>query len=281
MAWPMSELFREPQLVWVTPILGLTTFIHGFSSPRIMLLRRQLRPVPVMLAQLAGMISGSAVNIVGAWMGISVVALIAGALTQSLVETTSSHFLPGTHRPRLRIVPDCRTEIVSFGKWIFWSSCVLALAQRGDQITLGRLLGAAQVGVYGVALALAGFTASCSDRFEGCDKNLSCPDALGGLGGEGAPAGGTHDGRLGTSEVLLRDALDTAGSPAGVVVLADLGSAVLTTRMALEDRPDIPARLVDAPFVEGAVAAKMAAAAGADLDGVVAAAEEARAYRKL
>ncbi|CAM4122475.1 PTS fructose transporter subunit IIA [Nocardiopsis rhodophaea] len=96
-----------------------------------------------------------------------------------------------------------------------------------------------------------------------------------------AVAGGTDDGGLGTSYAKVSSAIEKAGSGAGVVVLADLGSSVLTTKMVLEDQPDPQVRLVDAPFVEGAVAAKVTAGSGADLAMVATAAEEARDFRKL
>jgi dihydroxyacetone kinase DhaKLM complex PTS-EIIA-like component DhaM len=67
----------------------------------------------------------------------------------------------------------------------------------------------------------------------------------------------------------------------GVVVLADLGSAVLTARSVLADGRGADVILVDAPLVEGAVAAAVIAATGADLATVRAAAEEARDARKL
>ncbi|MFI5533333.1 dihydroxyacetone kinase phosphoryl donor subunit DhaM [Kitasatospora sp. NPDC051853] len=94
-------------------------------------------------------------------------------------------------------------------------------------------------------------------------------------------AAGTEDGGLGTSYDLIAREVAQAWSPAGVVVLADLGSSVLTTVTVLEDHPRSGVRLVDAPFVEGAVAAVVTASAGAGLDEVVAAAEDARGFRKL
>jgi phosphoenolpyruvate---glycerone phosphotransferase subunit DhaM len=94
-------------------------------------------------------------------------------------------------------------------------------------------------------------------------------------------AGGTDDGRIGTSYDRIAGAIDRADRGAGVVVLTDLGSAVLTARTVLADRPDARAVLVDAPFVEGAVAAAVIAGTGADLDTVIAAATEARDARKL
>lgn len=110
-------------------------------------------------------------------------------------------------------------------------------------------------------------------------------DLLAALGTAGVPievAAGTADGRLGTDVDAVRAALGRADRGDGVVVLPDLGSAVLSVKVALEDAAD-PGRivLVDAPFVEGAVAAAVAAAAGADLGSVAAAAREAAAIPKL
>jgi PTS hybrid protein len=95
-------------------------------------------------------------------------------------------------------------------------------------------------------------------------------------------AGGTDDGDLGTSAAKVKSGLRRADSGAGVVVLPDLGSAVLTVRAVLEELADADSVLLaDAPFVEGAVAATVTAAAGGDVKAVAAAAEEARHVRKL
>jgi len=96
-----------------------------------------------------------------------------------------------------------------------------------------------------------------------------------------AAAGGTDDGRIGTSYHRIADAIMSVDRGAGVVVLTDLGSAVLTAKAVLADRPRPDVVLVDAPFVEGAVAAAVIAGTGSDLGTVRAAAEEARDARKL
>ena len=92
-------------------------------------------------------------------------------------------------------------------------------------------------------------------------------------------AGGTDDGRIGTSFDLVTAGLTEADSGSGVVVLCDLGSAILTAETALDFLDDEVAarvRIVDAPLVEGGVAAAVAAEAGDPLEVVVAAAESAR-----
>jgi phosphoenolpyruvate---glycerone phosphotransferase subunit DhaM len=101
------------------------------------------------------------------------------------------------------------------------------------------------------------------------------------------PAGGTEDGGLGTDERRVRAAIRRADRGGGVVVLGDLGSSILTVRHLLDQRSGTfpggngHVRLVDAPLVEGALAAAVAASAGASLDDVIRAAEEARRVRKL
>ncbi len=97
------------------------------------------------------------------------------------------------------------------------------------------------------------------------------------------PAGGTEDGDLGTSAEKVRQAVGQADCGAGVVVLPDLGSAVLTVRALLADDDDLAAsvELADAPFVEGAVAATVAAVGGANAKAVLSAAEEAWHARKF
>jgi phosphoenolpyruvate---glycerone phosphotransferase subunit DhaM len=97
------------------------------------------------------------------------------------------------------------------------------------------------------------------------------------------PAGGTDDGRLGSSIAKVRAAVTAADAGAGVLILPDLGSSVLILKVLLADGDRLPEPicLADAPFVEGAVAATVAAAAGGDIAAVRRAAEEARNARKL
>jgi dihydroxyacetone kinase phosphotransfer subunit len=96
------------------------------------------------------------------------------------------------------------------------------------------------------------------------------------------PAGGGPDGTLGTTDDTVRDAIARADRGQGVVVLADLGSSILTVRHLLEEgHGNGHIRLVDAPFVEGAIAAAVMSSAGQDLEDVARAAEEARGASKF
>lgn len=99
-----------------------------------------------------------------------------------------------------------------------------------------------------------------------------------------ATAGGALDGSLGTDAGAVLQAVERVDRGDGVVVLMDLGSAVLSAEAALDLLPeDIRARvsLCDAPLVEGAVAAAVEASLGSTLVEVKRAAEGARSMAKL
>jgi PTS hybrid protein len=94
-------------------------------------------------------------------------------------------------------------------------------------------------------------------------------------------AGGTPDGGLGTDADRVREAIESAEQGDGVIVLGDLGSAFLTARAVLAGQENGHVRLVDAPLVEGAVAAAVTASAGLGLDDVEQAAKETSGAAKL
>jgi phosphoenolpyruvate---glycerone phosphotransferase subunit DhaM len=84
-----------------------------------------------------------------------------------------------------------------------------------------------------------------------------------------AIAAGAGEGIIGTDATKVAAAIDEVSTPEGVIVLMDLGSAVLSATMALEFIETAhPVRLSDAPFVEGLISAIVLAAAGATLEEV-------------
>jgi dihydroxyacetone kinase phosphotransfer subunit len=96
--------------------------------------------------------------------------------------------------------------------------------------------------------------------------------------------GGAVDGSLGTDGGRVLEAMKAGAAGAGAVVLVDLGSSVLSVRAALNElTPGELANLsvADAPLVEGAVSAAVAASTGCTLEEAVRAAEEARVVAKL
>jgi phosphoenolpyruvate---glycerone phosphotransferase subunit DhaM len=114
-------------------------------------------------------------------------------------------------------------------------------------------------------------------------------DMVAQVAGEDVPvatAGGTDDGRLGTSApriaAAIRSTLDAGVDD--VLVLLDLGSAALSLELACEefaaaDRARI--RISEAPLVEGAVLAAVTASVGGSIDEVMASAAGAATMTKM
>jgi phosphocarrier protein FPr len=90
------------------------------------------------------------------------------------------------------------------------------------------------------------------------------------------------DNPLGTDAIKVQQAIESVYNDAGVVVLMDLGSALMSAEMALEFLPEEQRQnvhLCEASLVEGAIAAVVAAATGNDIAQVMAEAKNALAAK--
>ena len=98
-------------------------------------------------------------------------------------------------------------------------------------------------------------------------------------------AGGLEDGSIGTDAQRIADAILEADSGDGVVILADIGSSIMSAEAAIElledDGHDVNAVIADAPIVEGSICAVVEAAGGGTVESVLKSAEEAREANKL
>nr|WP_037354468.1 dihydroxyacetone kinase phosphoryl donor subunit DhaM [Selenomonas sp. FC4001] len=94
-------------------------------------------------------------------------------------------------------------------------------------------------------------------------------------------AGGLDDGGLGTSYSKISDAIDEVYSDDGVAVLMDMGSAVMTTEIVIEDKDDSKVRMLDCPLVEGAVLAAVESIGGITLDELAVKIKESYNVRKF
>ncbi len=99
-----------------------------------------------------------------------------------------------------------------------------------------------------------------------------------------AAAGGVDDQTMGTNAERIFTALQKAYAPDGVLVLLDLGSAVMSTQMAIEmltEEQQQNIKMSEAPLVEGAIVAAVEASLGHSLEAVNTAAEAASNMRKI
>jgi PTS hybrid protein len=98
-------------------------------------------------------------------------------------------------------------------------------------------------------------------------------------------AGGTDDGGIGTDATLIAEAIAAADDGDGVLVLVDLGSAVLSAQLAIDELVEEDTRgrvrISEAPVVEGTVVAAVQASTGSSLEEVDRAARDAATMAKV
>lgn len=96
-----------------------------------------------------------------------------------------------------------------------------------------------------------------------------------------AGAGGLEDGSFGTSFDRISKAIDAVYSDDGVILLVDMGSAVMTAEMVIEDRGDRKIRMADCPLVEGAIAGTVDSISGLTMEETLEDLEEVRTAKKF
>ena len=96
-----------------------------------------------------------------------------------------------------------------------------------------------------------------------------------------AAAGGLPGGEIGTDFQRIYEAVEAVRSDDGVAIFFDMGSALMTTEMVMEQFEDVTIKLSDAPILEGAIAGAVTASIGMDLDAVLEEAHQAVVIPKL
>ena len=95
-------------------------------------------------------------------------------------------------------------------------------------------------------------------------------------------AAGLTDGTIGTDAVFIMETIQKADAGEGVIVLADLGSGILSAEMAIDMLEDsVKVRIADAPIVEGAIVAAVEASVGGSFEHVLCETEKTRGLCKL
>jgi dihydroxyacetone kinase phosphotransfer subunit len=95
--------------------------------------------------------------------------------------------------------------------------------------------------------------------------------------------GGTQEGDIGTDPDAIEAAVNELDKSDGLIILADLGSAVMSVNMVLDwldDEVKEKIVLADAPIVEGAVIAAIESSMGNSLEDILTSIESAEIIKK-
>ncbi len=152
---PVASFYEEERLLWLIPIVGLSSVLDGFSSSSIFTLMRRIDLRKSTLFDLSVQFLTVVSLIVWANFDPSIWALAFGVVLGAIYKMFGSHFLIPGYGNRFAWDKDAVKEILSFGKWMFMSSALMFASEQSDRLILAKLLSFQILGVYTIAYTLA------------------------------------------------------------------------------------------------------------------------------
>ena len=154
-ALPIARFYGEQQLIWLIPIVGLSTVINGFNSTALFTLKRNISLGKLTLFEIGIQLTSLTVMLIWASFNRTIWALIVGNLVSELLKMVISHRLLPESKNRLAWEQKAIADIFAFGRWIFASTSMTFLAAQADRLILGKLLSFQLLGVYNIAFIFA------------------------------------------------------------------------------------------------------------------------------
>lgn len=150
----IATWFGESQLEWILRAVAASFLVRAFATTAEALLQRELRFRELAIADVAGYVLGYALpSIILAWQGFGVWSLVAGVVGQAIVRTTVVLMFR-----RHSIIPLLRrsavTDLWFNGLGFFLARITTFVATEGDNLVVGKALGAATLGIYSRAYQL-------------------------------------------------------------------------------------------------------------------------------
>ena len=157
LAVPLGGFFEDARLAPILWLLALASLSEGAENIGVVEFRRDLSYDRVFRMRIVPRIAGILVTIALALTWRSYWAMVAGILVTRLA-TCLATFLAHPYRPRLSLA--AWRKLAAFSLWLWASGLVSMLRDRGDTFIIGRMTGAARLGVFVVAAEIASLPAS-------------------------------------------------------------------------------------------------------------------------
>ena len=143
----VSRFFRNEELLSLLPVLGIGFLMSGIAVQPAALMRRQLQIRDLAIIDLSSEIVGYAVAICMAVMGFGFWALAGHSLVSGGARTLMLLFKTG-YRPKMPSRDSGTRDLVRFGGYLGAFAIVNYFARNLDNVLIGRVLGAEELGFY-------------------------------------------------------------------------------------------------------------------------------------
>ncbi|RPJ41560.1 MAG: lipopolysaccharide biosynthesis protein [Candidatus Latescibacterota bacterium] len=146
----LAWFYREPTLLWITPMLGLVSLVDGLSLQHRALLGRQMRFGALAAIEVCSLAAGVAAAIVSATLGARCWALVLYRLVTAVVQTAAC-WAVCDWRPDRRVRIRGIRPLLAFGGFLSASRLVRYLGRNLDRVVIGRSGSAGSLGIYSKA----------------------------------------------------------------------------------------------------------------------------------
>jgi O-antigen/teichoic acid export membrane protein len=155
----VASFFGVPESKSVIRVIGLAGVMQAFTNIGIIHFQKDLEFNKFFTYRMSGTIADFCVTVPLAFFLKNVWALVFGMLVGNLVRCIVSYMVH-QHRPRFNLELEKVRELFTFGKWILGSSAMIFLINQGDDILVGKLLGATLLGLYQMAFTISNVPAA-------------------------------------------------------------------------------------------------------------------------
>lgn len=150
----VAQFFRNPEVTPVLRVLALTIIISSLSRVPYTLLFKELDFRKKVVPEFVGSLVGNVSAVLLALAGWNIWALVAGELINASV-TTITMFIVSPWRPRLQFEVKLFKELFGYGKHVAASQVLIFGVTNVDDLFVGRMLGDAALGYYGMAYSVS------------------------------------------------------------------------------------------------------------------------------
>jgi lipopolysaccharide exporter len=152
----LSHFFKIPLLFPLTVGAGLVFVIGAGMGAHNSVMVRQMRFRQLAICDIAAGFARYSALLLGATLGAGIWCFVAGELAMRLVESVLKHRMSGYHFTYQFIPdPDALKEVWSYIQGLISSNLAVFANTNGDNLIIGRLLGATDLGYYNLAYQLA------------------------------------------------------------------------------------------------------------------------------
>ncbi|MBW1936731.1 MAG: lipopolysaccharide biosynthesis protein [Deltaproteobacteria bacterium] len=155
----VASFFGEPMAAPLLRVLGLSAIFQGLTNIGVIYFQKELEFHKRFIYMFSGTLADLGVAIPAALILRNAWALVFGLLAGNFVRMAVSYFIH-PYRPRVWLDGPKVKELYTFGKWILGSSVIVFLATQGDDIFLGKVLGATVLGLYQMAFRFSNLVAT-------------------------------------------------------------------------------------------------------------------------